>query len=633
MQHIQNKQFPLVEGGIIDFIDMNSQKSNYIKLAVPAGNLLSNRVAYEQQCVNSIGAYANIIVQLFCHPQYSPSNKILDTFLFQKETLELIFSLSAWQTTDPIIEKLALLEETKTKKSQLSKRRRLRLNALLSLICLNSKHTLPWPHMFELVPKLACLTYLSLLSQTISTLAPGKDEKFSNLLSKAKDLPIVTIDEFIANFALNAYFYSSYTIGKDKYEIKKWLAKLLKANVKQFLTEDVCDHIEKCKNNTIPDKPKIGIVLEVFHRQHAMYRCFNLLLRELGEQYNTIAFLDNEETHDIDISAFDGAKYFNLNNSINQRAQLIKEEHCDVLFYPSIGLKSWGFILASLRLAPLQFMMGGHPSSTYNDAIDYFIIRRNSFSKEDIQTYIHEKVIMINDSNNIENFATRHSVLTDEFVEKNDKFLDSDDEIVIGINGVIRKVSSETISLCQEIHERAAKPVRFVFFSLHPDAHLAYLATKINLLRLLPNIDLISYSDYPSYLEQLSRCHFLLPTLPFGGSNSNIDAMVLKKPKLCLRQQKELYTRTDAIEWDSMSLDDLMVCDTKENMIAKSLTLINSKEIRFEYYEAMNRKCQLDQIFNSSDVEHKDPINQHVQVLLEDFRSRTSAVLETAEIC
>lgn len=633
MQYIQQKQFLLVEEGIIAFIEMNADKRNYIKLAVPTGAHSTSQVTYEQQCINSIGAYANIIVQLFCHPQYPPSSKILDAFLFNKETLELIFSLSAWKTTDPIIEKLALLDDANIKKSQLSKRKSVRLNVLLALICLTSKHKLPWPHLFEIMPQLACLTYLALLSQTISTLAPGKDEKFSHLLSQAKELPIIKIDEFLANFALNAYFYSSYTTGDNKYEIKKWLARLLAANSKNLLSKDVCKHIEDCQDRQIPNKPKIGIVLEAFHTHHAMYRCFNVALRALAEKYTTVAFVDNEELYDIDVSAFAESKYFELTDSIDQRAQLIAEQKCDVLFYPSVGLKSWGFILASLRLAPLQFMQGGHPSSTYSRAIDYFVIPGNAFSKDDVQKYINERVVMVDDASSTQNYATRHCALSDDFVQKNSVFLEEDKEIVIGINGVIRKVSSETIALCKEISERTNKPIRFLFFSMHPGAHLAYLATKLNLSNVLSNIEFISYADYLSYLEHISRCHLLLPTLPFGGANSNVDAMVMKKPKLYLNQHKELYTRTDAMEWQSIGLANLMGCDTKEEMITKALALIENKETRIAYYDAMDNRCQLDNIFGNDKKANKASINQHVQLLIADYRSRTSESIETLEVC
>ncbi|MDT0593858.1 hypothetical protein [Glaciecola petra] len=633
MQYIQQRQFSRAEEGIIAFIEMNANKRNFIKLALPAGGHTTSQVEYEQQCVNSIGAYANIIVQLFCHPQYPPSSKILDTFLFNKETLEFIFSLSAWKTTDPIIEKLSLLQETKLKKSQLSKRKLVRLNVLFSLICLTSKHNLPWPNLFDLAPRLACLTYLALLSQTISTLAPGKDEKFSDLLAQAKNLPVIKIDEFLANFALNGYFYSSYTTGENKYEIKKWLSKLLRANISNFLSKEICLHIESCTNKPIPQKPKIGIVLEVFHTHHAMYRCFNLSLRALAKQYTCIAFLDNDKTYEIDVSAFESAKYFELSDSINQRAQLISKEKCDVLFYPSVGLKSWGFVLASMRLAPLQFMQGGHPSSTYSDAMDYFIIPGNAFAKDDVQQYINEKVIMVDDKSSSQNYATRHSQLSDKFVRDKSGFLEEDKEIIIGVNGVIRKVSCETISLCKEISERASKPIKFIFFSMHPSAHLAYLETKVNLSSILPNIEIISYSEYLSYLEQISRCHFLLPTLPFGGANSNVDAMVLKKPKLYLNQRKELYTRTDAIEWQSIGLADLMRCDTKEEMIDKALGLIESKETRINYFKAMSEKCQLENIFGNNDSNDTTYINRHVELLLDDYQANLRLPMPTQEAC
>ena len=48
----------------------------------------------------------------------------------------------------------------------------------------------------------------------------------------------------------------------------------------------------------------------------------------------------------------------------------------DMAIFTSIGMTFWGVILSNLRLALLQIQLPGHPATTYNENIDFFLFDR-----------------------------------------------------------------------------------------------------------------------------------------------------------------------------------------------------------------------------------------------------------------
>jgi CRISPR-associated protein Csy1 len=60
-------------------------------------------------------------------------------------------------------------------------------------------------------------------------------------------------------------------------------------------------------------------------------------------------------------------------------AQVIRNDALDVLVYPELGMDATSFVLAALRLAPVQCAAWGHPVTTGHPAIDVF------FSSDDME--------------------------------------------------------------------------------------------------------------------------------------------------------------------------------------------------------------------------------------------------------
>jgi protein O-GlcNAc transferase len=66
-------------------------------------------------------------------------------------------------------------------------------------------------------------------------------------------------------------------------------------------------------------------------------------------------------------------RFVALRATIRETAARLAEEALDVIIYPEVGMDAMTYVLAALRLAPLQCAGWGHPVTTGSDAIDAFI--------------------------------------------------------------------------------------------------------------------------------------------------------------------------------------------------------------------------------------------------------------------
>jgi hypothetical protein len=600
-QCIDNREYEKVECVINDFITLHSTGENYLNIKKEhiGQTFLSKQ---EQMNYTFCDSFANIIIRLFCAPGYKPSKQTIVIFLGGKHAVEMLFSSSIWKNTDSVIDHLKLIQPDKNGQTKLTEHQ---LTVLLMLITLGSKYRLPWKAFFAMSPENALTAYMGLITQRVSSLTKETSKGFNFLLESAKDLPFfdLPVAHDLTKLAYS-FFNCSYATSPDKYEFKKWMTTLIRLNLNQWLDDEVKAYIADLPAFQFKKKPKVAVMLERYSSNHAMYRCYNEFLTDLSKNYELVAFIDAGEIESSDLSVFDRVIGFDSEVNINDNVKLIINENPDIVFYPSVGMKFWGLYLSQMRLAPIQAMMGGHPSSSFSPEMDYFFMIGHTHTAADIQPYFIEKVIFPSLIDNSVSPHTRQSDLTDSFISDHNHFLNDDDEIIIGINGVLTKVTFDIVDLCKRIQQGTSKKLTFIFFSQHSSNQLAYLSAKKQLSRELKHFELVCFSDYLAYIKTTSRCHFLLPTLPFGGTNSNIDAMVLNKPKLFIKGDSYLYTRCDHEEWARLGLVDELGCSSTEELIDKSLVLVEDNTYRKNLYNKMTANCTLDRIFKSDNQEN-----------------------------
>ena len=66
-------------------------------------------------------------------------------------------------------------------------------------------------------------------------------------------------------------------------------------------------------------------------------------------------------------------KNYFLPKNFSEKQKIILNEKLDILFYPEIGLSLQLYYLSFIRLAKIQMTSWGHPETTSNSSIDYFL--------------------------------------------------------------------------------------------------------------------------------------------------------------------------------------------------------------------------------------------------------------------
>lgn len=597
-ENIRAKNFEDAEKTIIEFIENIAYKSERIEVSMPkVQNIFeAPKINKEELLYAFLNQFAALLTELFTNKDYQPSEAMIGVFLSQKYVVDSIFTSSFWNNTDSLIDHLGIMKLNKSGQTNLTEQN---LTLLLMLVTISSKYKLPWGNILKSMPAKGLSAYIGLITQHVPSLSKENNSGYNHLLESAKDLPIFELP-VLADLGKLAYsfFACSYATTPEKYEFKKWMTKTLRSNITQWLTQDIKNKVNTPKVLEKKEKLKIVVMLEMYNDNHAMFRCFNNLLSNLSNKHDIIACYQKESNQELKLDIFSKSIVITDIFDINSNVKSILDESPDIVLYPSIGMKFWTTYLSQLRLAPLQMMTGGHPSSSQSPNMDYFLIVGNSFSAEDLQPFVSEKVIVLDDAEDNYVQHTLHSEIDDNFISLHNHFIEEDEHIKIAINGVMTKVTYAIIDVCKKIEAKANKKITFIFFSRNEKDHISYLSCKKQLSKMLKSTELKSYHNYVDYMETISQCHFLLPTIPFGGSNSNVDAMILNKPKLFLKGKEHLYTRTDQCEWDRVGLVDEFGCESVDELVNKSVEYVNNKEKRKTSYELMIASKCVDKTFN-----------------------------------
>ena len=72
----------------------------------------------------------------------------------------------------------------------------------------------------------------------------------------------------------------------------------------------------------------------------------------------------------------------------------MREQNCEILLYPAVGLHPMTLKLASLRLAPVQINTWGHPDTSGVPTLDYYV-SADCFEPADAQDHYSEQLVLL----------------------------------------------------------------------------------------------------------------------------------------------------------------------------------------------------------------------------------------------
>ena len=325
-------------------------------------------------------------------------------------------------------------------------------------------------------------------------------------------------------------------------------------------------------NNIKNKKIKIGFISEFF-KNHTISKLFKGLIFNLDntlfEKY--IFYLDNGKG--IDDEFFKSEKKNNLKilklpKSFNDKTNMIIEQNLDILFYPDIGLSTQLYYLTFLRLAKYQLTSWGHPETTGNPNIDFFLSSKLlEKNLNESQKHYSEKLLLCE---YLPMFYSKPKIkkIEDSEIQSNNiyscpqtlfKLHPDFDEIILKIIKNDKKaniffIKSKEFLLAEKIYTRLSKKI-------------------VNEMDRIHFIDSLTNEEY---INHCGRASVLLDPLYFGAGNSFHESMFYGTPTITMPNQ---FLRSRIVDgaYKQMKIDNPPVVESIDDYVSTAIDFANTK--------------------------------------------------------
>ena len=322
-----------------------------------------------------------------------------------------------------------------------------------------------------------------------------------------------------------------------------------------------------------PDRLRIGFVSPYFYR-HSVGRAFLGFVEGLNRQrFEVRLFLAPglaATPRDSFSARFEAAAdaFVRLPSGLEAAAQTIAAAELDVLVYPDLGMDPFTYFLAFWRVAPLQCVCAGHPSTTGIDSIDWFLSDASAEPDNAAQHY-SEKLLGIDDfflpihdrpvaaRGAVPGGATRRYVCGQTIVK-----LHPDFDVMLG--GILAEDASAEVLLYADREERVNRIVA--------RRMAARLGSAMDRVRIIPR------QGYDEYLATLGTAAVVLDTPHFSGGNTTLEALSLNLPMVTL-PGAFLRGRFAFARLDGLGLQQCIAADVKD-YVAKAVAIACTPRLR-----------------------------------------------------
>ena len=365
-------------------------------------------------------------------------------------------------------------------------------------------------------------------------------------------------------------FYLHYQ-GEDVLDLQQQYASLI-----ERITHKIYKELNHKRKKKISLKYfKIGFVSSFF-RNHTVSKLFKNWIFKLDQRNfkKFVYYADNKFDH-VTKEIRKNADYFFNNTETDHLIKQIYNDNLDVLIYLDIGMVPKIQILASLRLAPLQFNTWGHPITSGFKNIDYYLSGELMESKSS-QNHYTEKLI------NLPGLGINYDFPDLSNIKKPDIITKNNSTIFLNLQSLFKL-------LPQDDH------IYLEIVKKHPNCYFWFIsATNNSLTSLFKNRISKLFMDggynFDRYFYFHSRCtqneflglikesDIILDTLNWSGGNTSLEAVSLNKPIVTLPSNFMRGRHTSGI-LKTLNIEET-IADTKEKYVEIAVKLANDINFR-----------------------------------------------------
>lgn len=330
--------------------------------------------------------------------------------------------------------------------------------------------------------------------------------------------------------------------------------------------------------NAPSSKIKLGFISEYF-TDHTIGKLFKGIILKIDKKKFEVFVFHSEQTKkgsilDELINAENKGiiKNIFLPKDFKQKQISILDKKLDILFYAEIGLSLQLYFLSYIRLAKYQVTSWGHPETTGNDSIDYFISSK-LIESENSNKNFSEKLIC---SESLPMFYYKPKVKNILDVEKISKIN------LYSCPQTLFKLQPDFDKIIEGIQKRDKNSI-FYFIK---DSNKALNNIFINRLKknIKINIDRIHFLEtmnWEEYINHCGRASVLLDPLYFGAGNSFYESMFYGTPTITMPTN---YTKSRLVlgAYNQMEISDMKfnpIVKTIDDYVNSAVEIANNRNL------------------------------------------------------
>jgi len=385
----------------------------------------------------------------------------------------------------------------------------------------------------------------------------------------------------------------------DNLEINKKCVKFFRKIYPQI---NKINLIQSSKNSKI----KLAFVSE-FLTSHTIGKLFKGIILNLDKSKFDIILFHTHKTkkgtiYDDFIKAEKNnlIKNYTLPKNFEEKVDLVKNKNIDILFYPEIGMSLELYFLSYVKLAKKQITSWGHPETTGNESIDYFLTSKLLESPNSEKNF-SEKLLYTNDLPMYYYSPVVKDILSENEISKNN---------IYSCPQTLFKIHPEFDEALGRILNKDKKGVLYFI----KDVDKTYYKKLLERFKKNKHLDLnrIKFIDgltWEGYINHCGKASVLLDPFYFGAGNSFHESMYYGTPTVT---KPTKYTKSRLVlgAYKQMGLENPPIVNTMEDYVDLAVKLANdnklldikkhySKKAKEKLYESKSIINDLEKIFTN----------------------------------
>ena len=394
-------------------------------------------------------------------------------------------------------------------------------------------------------------------------------------------------------------FYYTYD-NEDNLELSKKLNELFRKTYSELQN----NFETKFHDNK---KIKIGFISEYFNN-HTIEKLFKGLIFNLdislfdinvfyldnGKGFSK-EFLQEEEKNKI--------KNFKLPKLFKEKIDLVLSQNLDIVFYPDIGMSSQLYYLTFIRLGKYQLTSWGHPETTGNSNIDYFLSSKLlEINKPEAQKHYSEKLVLCD---YLPMYLSKPNIkkINDDEIKSNNLY---------SCPQTLFKLHPDFDEIIFKILKKDKKAKIFFIKDKNSSFYRKILSRfQKKKSKEIDRITFVSPLDMTEYIHHCGRASVLLDPLYFGAGNSFHESMVYGTPTVTMPTK---YLRTKIVQgaYKQMQIEKPPVVNNIEDYVSAAIEIANMDQIKLLEMKKYYSECAEKNLF-----ENKEALKSFQNVIIE----------------